>query len=219
MTARTSMGEYCASTSRPDVAREALADLAGRSGLGGPVRDKPPRPLRAGQPALARPRSRWRRAGGVRVVCRASQFAKSGGMTCSSRTAMTSGRRTARRKTANVLFAVQLDALCRDAGVRSFALHPGGIITPLQRHLPMEGWSRSAGSTRTANRCTSSRRLSRARPRRFGPRRQSSSTALVASTARTAMSFPLSIATLAAVGGPDSGKRFRVMLFPFYVPA
>lgn len=144
-------------------------------------------------------------------------FAKSGGMTCSSRTAMTSGRRTARRKTANVLFAVQLDALCRDAGVRSFALHPGGIITPLQRHLPMEGWSRSAGSTRTANRCTSSRRLSRARPRRFGPRRQSSSTALVASTAR--MSFPLSIATLAAVGGPDSGKRFRVMLFPFYVPA
>lgn len=29
MTARTSMGEYYASTSRPDVAREALADLAG----------------------------------------------------------------------------------------------------------------------------------------------------------------------------------------------
>ena len=48
-------------------------------------------------------------------------------------------------KTANVLFAVQLDALGKDAGVRAFALHPGGILTPLQRHLPREemvafGW-------------------------------------------------------------------------------
>jgi len=39
-------------------------------------------------------------------------------------------------KTANVLFAVQLDALGKDSGVRAFALHPGGILTPLQRHLP-----------------------------------------------------------------------------------
>lgn len=38
-------------------------------------------------------------------------------------------------KTANVLFAVQLDALARESGVRAFALHPGGILTPLQRHL------------------------------------------------------------------------------------
>jgi NAD(P)-dependent dehydrogenase (short-subunit alcohol dehydrogenase family) len=48
-------------------------------------------------------------------------------------------------KTANVLFAVHLDALGKDAGVRAFALHPGGILTPLQRHLPKEemvafGW-------------------------------------------------------------------------------
>ncbi|SDU63630.1 SDR family NAD(P)-dependent oxidoreductase [Jiangella alkaliphila] len=48
-------------------------------------------------------------------------------------------------KTANVLFAVHLDALGQDAGVRAFALHPGGILTPLQRHLPKEemvgfGW-------------------------------------------------------------------------------
>jgi NAD(P)-dependent dehydrogenase (short-subunit alcohol dehydrogenase family) len=48
-------------------------------------------------------------------------------------------------KTANVLFAVQLDALGKDAGVRAFALHPGGILTPLQRHLTKEemvgaGW-------------------------------------------------------------------------------
>lgn len=38
-------------------------------------------------------------------------------------------------KTANVLFAVELDRRARDAGVRSFALHPGGIMTPLQRHM------------------------------------------------------------------------------------
>jgi NAD(P)-dependent dehydrogenase (short-subunit alcohol dehydrogenase family) len=48
-------------------------------------------------------------------------------------------------KTANALFAVQLDALAREAGVRAFALHPGGIMTPLQRHLPLQeqidlGW-------------------------------------------------------------------------------
>jgi NAD(P)-dependent dehydrogenase (short-subunit alcohol dehydrogenase family) len=38
-------------------------------------------------------------------------------------------------KTANSLFAVELDALAKDAGVRAFAVHPGGIRTPLQRHL------------------------------------------------------------------------------------
>ncbi|SEP95039.1 SDR family NAD(P)-dependent oxidoreductase [Microlunatus flavus] len=48
-------------------------------------------------------------------------------------------------KTANVLFAVRLDELGADAGVRAFSLHPGGILTPLQRHLPLEeqvalGW-------------------------------------------------------------------------------
>ena len=48
-------------------------------------------------------------------------------------------------KTANSLFAVQLDALGQGAGVRAFAVHPGGIFTPLQRHLAREemvaaGW-------------------------------------------------------------------------------
>jgi NAD(P)-dependent dehydrogenase (short-subunit alcohol dehydrogenase family) len=38
-------------------------------------------------------------------------------------------------KTANVLFAVHLDALGRGQGVRAFSLHPGAILTPLQRHL------------------------------------------------------------------------------------
>jgi NAD(P)-dependent dehydrogenase (short-subunit alcohol dehydrogenase family) len=54
-------------------------------------------------------------------------------------------------KTANVLFAVQLDALARSSGVRAFALHPGGILTPLQRHLPREemvaaGWIDADGN-------------------------------------------------------------------------
>ncbi|MEU5891088.1 SDR family NAD(P)-dependent oxidoreductase [Streptomyces sp. NPDC047461] len=39
-------------------------------------------------------------------------------------------------KTANVLFAVHLDRLGREFGVRAFSLHPGGIFTPLQRHIP-----------------------------------------------------------------------------------
>ncbi|HST54696.1 MAG TPA: SDR family NAD(P)-dependent oxidoreductase [Solirubrobacteraceae bacterium] len=48
-------------------------------------------------------------------------------------------------KTANSLFAVQLDTLGSDTGVRAFAVHPGGIFTPLQRHLTREemiasGW-------------------------------------------------------------------------------
>ena len=55
-------------------------------------------------------------------------------------------------KTANVLFAVHLDSLARDAEVRAFALHPGGIITPLQRHLPRQemvaaGWIDEQGNT------------------------------------------------------------------------
>ncbi|WP_336115139.1 SDR family NAD(P)-dependent oxidoreductase [Streptomyces sp. PTD9-10] len=54
-------------------------------------------------------------------------------------------------KTANVLFAVHLDRLGRGQGVRAFALHPGGILTPLQRHLPKaemveRGWIDEQGN-------------------------------------------------------------------------
>ena len=38
-------------------------------------------------------------------------------------------------KTANALFAVHLDAVGREHGIRSFAVHPGSILTPLQRHM------------------------------------------------------------------------------------
>jgi NAD(P)-dependent dehydrogenase (short-subunit alcohol dehydrogenase family) len=54
-------------------------------------------------------------------------------------------------KTANVLFAVHLDKLGTDRGVQAFALHPGGILTPLQRHLPKaemveRGWIDEQGN-------------------------------------------------------------------------
>ncbi|MGF0176487.1 SDR family NAD(P)-dependent oxidoreductase [Streptomyces sp. Marseille-Q5077] len=54
-------------------------------------------------------------------------------------------------KTANVLFAVHLDRLGAEHGVRAFSLHPGGILTPLQRHLAKEemverGWIDEQGN-------------------------------------------------------------------------
>lgn len=41
-------------------------------------------------------------------------------------------------KTANILFAVELDRLGREHGIRAFSLHPGGIVTGLARHIPVE---------------------------------------------------------------------------------
>jgi NAD(P)-dependent dehydrogenase (short-subunit alcohol dehydrogenase family) len=43
-----------------------------------------------------------------------------------------------RAKTANALFAVELDRRLRDRGVRATAVHPGGIITELGRDLTDE---------------------------------------------------------------------------------
>jgi NAD(P)-dependent dehydrogenase (short-subunit alcohol dehydrogenase family) len=54
-------------------------------------------------------------------------------------------------KTADALFAVELDALGEPFGVRAFAVHPGGIMTELQRHLPKDemiaaGWMDDEGN-------------------------------------------------------------------------
>lgn len=48
-------------------------------------------------------------------------------------------------KTANALFANAVSRRLRDTGGLAFSVHPGGIFTPLQRHLPKEemialGW-------------------------------------------------------------------------------
>ncbi|WP_150463275.1 oxidoreductase [Nesterenkonia ebinurensis] len=53
-------------------------------------------------------------------------------------------------KTANALFALHLDLLGTPDGVRAFSLHPGKIITGLQREVPLEeqiglGWINAAG--------------------------------------------------------------------------
>ncbi|NYE94133.1 NAD(P)-dependent dehydrogenase (short-subunit alcohol dehydrogenase family) [Psychromicrobium silvestre] len=54
-------------------------------------------------------------------------------------------------KTANALFAAHLDALGSDSGLNAFSVHPGGIFTPLQRHLSQEdqialGWLAEDGT-------------------------------------------------------------------------
>ena len=54
-------------------------------------------------------------------------------------------------KTANALFALGFDLKFRDQGIRAFSVHPGGILTPLQRHLPVEemvalGWTDQDGN-------------------------------------------------------------------------
>ena len=53
-------------------------------------------------------------------------------------------------KTANSLFALGINARLKDSGGQAFAVHPGGIFTPLQRHLPTEemivlGWLNEQG--------------------------------------------------------------------------
>jgi NAD(P)-dependent dehydrogenase (short-subunit alcohol dehydrogenase family) len=54
-------------------------------------------------------------------------------------------------KTASSLIAIEFDRLMEDKGVRGFSVHPGGIMTPLQRHLQNEemvtlGWMKEDGS-------------------------------------------------------------------------
>lgn len=57
----------------------------------------------------------------------------------------------AQAKTANALFARGADRTWQANGIRAFSVHPGGIFTPLQRHLPDEemvalGWKNADGT-------------------------------------------------------------------------
>jgi NAD(P)-dependent dehydrogenase (short-subunit alcohol dehydrogenase family) len=57
----------------------------------------------------------------------------------------------AQAKSANALFALGLDMRMAGEGLRAFSVHPGGIFTPLQRHLTVEemaamGWMNPDGS-------------------------------------------------------------------------
>lgn len=62
-------------------------------------------------------------------------------------------------KSCNALFALELDKRGEPHGVRSFAVHPGGIATPLQRHLTMDeqkamGWYDDEGNVHEAFKST-----------------------------------------------------------------
>ncbi|WP_373491082.1 oxidoreductase [Parasphingorhabdus sp.] len=57
----------------------------------------------------------------------------------------------AQAKSANALFANALSRRMQEFGGRAFSVHPGGIFTPLQRHLPQEeqielGWLNPDGT-------------------------------------------------------------------------
>lgn len=57
----------------------------------------------------------------------------------------------AQAKSANALFALGADRKWQGDGIRAFSVHPGGIFTPLQRHLPDEemvalGWKNADGT-------------------------------------------------------------------------
>ncbi len=62
-------------------------------------------------------------------------------------------------KSANALFALHLDTIGEPHRVRAFSVHPGGIVTPLQRHLTMEeqtamGWFDEEGNVHEAFKST-----------------------------------------------------------------
>lgn len=92
--------------------------------------------------------------GGARVVSVSSRAHHFSGMRWDDvhwRTGYDKWQAYGQAKSANVLFAVHLDKLGADRGVRAFALHPGGILTPLQRHLPKaemveRGWIDEQGN-------------------------------------------------------------------------
>ncbi|WP_329296095.1 SDR family NAD(P)-dependent oxidoreductase [Streptomyces pseudovenezuelae] len=92
--------------------------------------------------------------GGARVVSVSSRAHHFSGMRWDDvhwRTDYDKWQAYGQAKTANVLFAVHLDRLGAERGVRAFSLHPGGILTPLQRHLPKaemveRGWIDEQGN-------------------------------------------------------------------------
>jgi NAD(P)-dependent dehydrogenase (short-subunit alcohol dehydrogenase family) len=58
-----------------------------------------------------------------------------------------------RSKTANILFSVEFDRRHRDRGVRATAVHPGGIMTELSRHMPdgaIDAWVQQMQEQRRA---------------------------------------------------------------------
>ena len=90
-------------------------------------------------------------------------------------------------KTANILFAVELDRRLAARGVRAFAIHPGMIATELGRHLTEEDFVLLGARARSASRPgrPRARGSRRALRRSSSPRPPRSSRARAGSTSRT----------------------------------
>ena len=95
------------------------------------------------------------KAGGARVVSVSSVGHRLGGLDLADlnfdHRAYDKWLAYGQAKSANALFALELDRLGAASTVRAFGVHPGGIITPLQRHLTMEeqiamGWIDADGN-------------------------------------------------------------------------
>jgi NAD(P)-dependent dehydrogenase (short-subunit alcohol dehydrogenase family) len=94
-------------------------------------------------------------AGGARVICLSSTGHKRSGIRWDDihfeQGPYEKWEAYGQSKTANSLFALALDYKFSGRGVRAFAVHPGGILTPLQRHLEVEemvelGWLDNDGN-------------------------------------------------------------------------
>jgi len=94
-------------------------------------------------------------AGRARVVCLSSIGHRRGGIRWDDihfhRDPYDKWQAYGQAKTANALFALELDSRYRDQGVNAYSVHPGGILTPLQRHLETEemialGWLDEEGN-------------------------------------------------------------------------
>ena len=90
-----------------------------------------------------------------RVVCLSSIGHRRGGVNFDDinfeKTVYEKWTAYAQAKTANALFALGLDMKYAEQGLRAFSVHPGGIMTPLQRHLDNEemialGWLDESGN-------------------------------------------------------------------------
>lgn len=83
-----------------------------------------------------------RQARGARVVCVSSLGHRQAAVDLDDphflRQPYDKWRAYAQSKSANALFAVELDRRGAAHGVRAFSLHPGAILTPLVRHLDLD---------------------------------------------------------------------------------
>ena len=165
------------------------ARRADRRRVRDPVRHQPPRPLRARQPAGAGCSRRPAAASSTSPPpATGSADVDLDDPNFEHRRRTTRGIAYGRSKTANVLFAVELDRRLRDRGVRATAVHPGMIYTELGRHMTDETIDAPAWRHGADRKIVVEVGASRARPRRCGRPRSPTPTRSAAATARTAPS-------------------------------